>query len=87
MNEFMTYITEYWAPLSGMLIGLLIVAFFILLKTRWKKKSVQWVARVIFRNQIMSEKSAESLFNVVTSFLLTLGGLWIILALLFLHIL
>jgi hypothetical protein len=32
----------------------------------------------------MSEKSAEGLFNVLTSFLFTIGGLWIILAIAYL---
>jgi hypothetical protein len=32
----------------------------------------------------MAEKSAEGLFNVATSFVVTVGGLWIILALFYL---
>ena len=82
-----SYIAANWQSLSGLIIGLLMVTLFICLYTRWKKGSIQWIAKNIFRNQLMSEKSAESLLNVLSGFLFAIGGLWIILALVFLKIL
>jgi hypothetical protein len=87
MNTVAAYIIEYWQPLSGLIIGLLLVVLFCLLYTRWRKKPVQWIAKHIFRNQLMSEQSATSLFNVLISFMFTIGGLWIILALMYLGVL
>ena len=87
MNTFTAYITEYWQPLSGLIIGLILIILFCLLYTRWRKAPVQWIAKHIFRNQLMSEKSASSLFNVLISLLFAIGGLWVILALVYLGVL
>jgi ethanolamine transporter EutH len=83
----MSYIIKYWRPLSGLVIGLLLVILFCLLYTRWRKKPVQWIAKHIFRNQFMSEKSADGLYNVLISFIPMIGGLWIVSALLYLGVL
>jgi hypothetical protein len=45
-----------------------------------KADVVRWIAKRIFRNDFKSEKSADGLFMAITSFLLLIGGLWIILA-------
>ena len=82
-----SYIATNWQPLSGLIIGLAMIALFICLYTRWRKGSVQWIAKYIFRNQMMSEKSAESLLNVLIGFLFAIGGIWVILALVFLKVL
>jgi predicted PurR-regulated permease PerM len=84
MNNLGSYLRAHWPPLVGLLIGSLIVAFFLYLHLRQKRNIVRWIARYVFRNQIMSDRSAESLFNVVTSFIAGVGGLWIILALYYL---
>jgi hypothetical protein len=74
----------YWQPLSGLIIGVLVIAIYLYLYLRRKAEIVQWIAKYIFRQQFMSEKSAENLFNVATSFVATIGGLWIILAIYYL---
>lgn len=87
MNTFTSYMIKYWQPLSGLIIGLLLIILFCLLYTRWRKKSVEWVAKHIFRNQLMSEKSATGLYNVVISFIPLVGAIWIVSALLYLGVL
>ncbi len=87
MNTFTSYIIKYWQPLSGLVIGLLLIILFCLLYTRWRKTPVEWIAKHIFRNQLMSEKSATGLFNVIISFIFMIGGLWVILALVYLGVL
>lgn len=86
MNILIPYITKYWQPMIGLAVGVLLIIFFCLLYTRWRKVSVQWIAKHIFRNQFMSEKSANGLFNVVISYIPVIGGLLIIIALLFLGV-
>jgi hypothetical protein len=81
-----SYITFYTQPLIGLLIGLVILAF--VGYVNWcgtvKADTVRWVARYIFCNQFRSEQSADGLFMVVTSFVLAIGGMWVVLALLYL---
>jgi hypothetical protein len=78
------YLVTYWQPLSGLLIGLSMVAPYVYLYVNRSKTIVPWIAKDIFRDQMMSEKSADSVFKVVTSFLGMFGGLITILALLYL---
>jgi hypothetical protein len=80
----LSYLQVYWQPLSGVFIGLLMVALYVYLYVNRSATIVLWIAEHIFRNQMMSEKSADSLFKVVTSFLGMFGGLIIILAILYL---
>ena len=87
MNNLIIYILKYWQPISGLMIGLVLIVLFCFLYTRWRKIPVQWIAKHVFRNQIMSERSADSLFNVVISFIPVIGGIWIVLALLYLGVL
>jgi hypothetical protein len=87
MNTFTSYIIKYWQPLSGLIVGILLIVLFCLLYTRWRKAPVRWIAKHIFGNQFMSEKSADGLYNVLISLIPVVGGLWIILALLYLKIL
>ena len=87
MNTLTSYIIKYWQPLSGLVIGLLLLILFCLLYTRWRKAPVQWIAKHIFRNQIMSEKSASSLYNVLISFIPVIGVIWAVLALVYLGVL
>ena len=87
MNTFPSYLLKNWQAIFGLIIGLLLMILFCLLYNRWRKAPIQWIAKHIFRNQLMSEKSAESLFNVITSFVFLIGMLWIVLALVYLGIL
>lgn len=87
MDTFISYMTKYWQPLSGLIIGLFLVILFCFLYTRWRKTPVQWIAKHVFRNQFMSEKSADGLYSYLISFILVIGGLGIVLALLYLKVL
>ena len=78
-----SYFITYWQPLSGLILGALIIALYLYLYLNRDKKIVPWIARYIFRNQNMTP-SADSLFKVAGSYLLMFGGLVIILALLYL---
>jgi hypothetical protein len=80
----LSYLLVYWQPLSGFFIGPLMVGLYVYLYVNRSTNIVPWIAKHIFRNQMMSEKSADSLFKVITSFLCMFGGLIIILALLYL---
>ena len=84
MIQLFEYLTFNQAPLSGLFVGILLVALFLYLYVLKKNMAVAWIAKHIFRNQFMSEKSAEGLFDVLTSFIVTIGGLWIILAIYYL---
>ena len=78
------YLTAHWQPITGLIVGVLIEALYFYLYFTKDKRIVPWIAKFIFRNQFMSEKSADSLFKVVTSYLFMFGGLWIVLAIYFL---
>ena len=77
------YFLYYWQPLTVLLIGVLCIFFFIYLHVYQKKRIVHWMAKYIFRNEHMIP-SATDAFNVVTSFIVTIGGLWVILSLFYL---
>lgn len=87
MNTITSYIVKFWQPISGLIIGLFLIILFCLLYTRWRKAPVQWIATHIFRSQFMSEKSANSLFNVLISFIPVIGVVWAVLALVYLGVL
>jgi hypothetical protein len=78
------YLLIYWQPLTGLTLGIVMVFLYFYLYATRKKALVPWVARYVFRNQAMSEKSADSLVKVLASYLFMFGGLIIILALLYL---
>jgi hypothetical protein len=84
MPDSLSYLITYWQPISGLFIGAFMVIAYLYLYTSKAKRIIPWMAKYIFRNQIFAERSAESLFNVVTSFLFMGGGLLIILAIYFL---
>lgn len=79
----MDYLVTYWQPLSGFVLGVLIVGAYFYLYAKRNEKIVSWIARNIFRDPNMIP-SADSAFKVATSFMLMFGGLMIILALLYL---
>jgi hypothetical protein len=85
LDHVLNYITFYIQPLIGLFIGLMILAF--VSYTNWhgtvKVDTVRWIGKYIFRNQFRSEKSADGLFMTITSFLLAIGGILIVIALLF----
>lgn len=84
MTDSVNYLITYWQPISGLFLGALLVGIFLYIHTRKKASFIRWIAKNVFRSQFMAEKSAEGLFNVATSFVLTVGGLLIILAILYL---
>ena len=84
MSTLSQYLYTYWAPLLILVAGSVLVALFLYLHLLKKQEIIRRMAKYIFRNQIMAEKSAEGLFNVATSFVVTVGGLWMILAIYYL---
>ena len=86
MNSIITYLTIYWQPLLLLLMGTFIVIFFVCIQRFGdiKQKAVHWLATIVLRNKFMSEKSINDLFTVVAGFLVSIGGIWIILAILYL---
>ena len=70
--------------LSGLLIGVAVVSVYFCLKLTRHKTAIPFIAKYVFRNQPMSVTSAEKLFNVVTSYVFAIGGIWIIAALFYL---
>ena len=73
----MAYLVTHWQPIAVLLIGVLILGLYYYLHINKKQRIVPWIAKHIFRNENMTF-SAESLFNVVTSFLFMIGGIWVI---------
>ena len=80
----MNYLITEWQPIAGIFLGLLMLTFYYYLQISKKAQIVTWIAKNIFRNQFMAEKSAESALNVVTSFLFMIGGIWIVVAIYYL---
>jgi hypothetical protein len=73
----MKNITLYWQPIVGMGLGALMLVLYYYLRVRRKGECVRWIAQHVFGSEYKIT-SAESLFNVVTSFLFMIGGVWII---------
>jgi len=74
----MLYIQVYSQPLLVLLIGLVILT--LIGYANWyggiKERSVQWIARKIFRSGHKSDISANHLFMTVTVILLWIGIIW-----------
>jgi hypothetical protein len=79
----MTYLVAHWQPIAVFLIGIAILGIYYFLHFRKKQIIVPWIAKYMLRNQNMVP-SAEGLFNVVTSFIFLVGGIWIIVAIFYL---
>jgi hypothetical protein len=86
LNELLPYLTSYWQPLSALFIGVVILIFVGYMN--WyrtvKTDTIRWIARRIYRDKCRSEASADGLFMVATSFLLLIGGTWVVGALVYL---
>jgi hypothetical protein len=80
MNVTMEYLTACLAPLSGLLIGSLLVSFLHISKVASKSGYHPLDREIYISGQLMTERSAEVYLNVVTSFVVMVGGLWIVLA-------
>ena len=78
-----SYLVHNWQPVTGLLLGGLILGFYYYLQIKWKGCIVPWIARHVFRNPNMVA-SATSFFNVVSSFVFLVGGIWIVAALYYL---
>jgi hypothetical protein len=76
-----TYASFFWAPLLFLVAGCGTVGLFLYLHLSKKRSAIAWLAKYVFRSQMMSERSAEGLFNVVSSFVVMIGGIWILMAL------
>jgi hypothetical protein len=76
-----TYISVFWAPLLFLVAGCGMVGLFLYLHMSKKRNAIAWLAKYVFRSQMMNERSAESLFNVASSFVVMIGGIWILMAL------
>ena len=77
------YLISHWQPVVGLFVGITIALFYFFLHTRVKHYCLTLIAKHIFRDENMIP-SAESAFNVATSYLFMFGGLWIVLALYYL---
>lgn len=86
LNEVTSYLTVFWQPLSGFVIGAIVLAFvgYINWYGAVKKDTVRWIAKHIFHDEFKSEASADGLFMVVTSILLAIG--WIMVGVAFLYL-
>jgi hypothetical protein len=77
---------DYWQPLSGLGIGLLILAFVGYMN--WfgttKRRTIEWIARRAFHNEFNSQQSADGMFMVATSILLAIGWIMVGVSLLYL---
>jgi hypothetical protein len=82
-NQNMNYLITHWQPVIALLVGLVVLALYYYLQVRSKVYILRWIAKSIFRNQNMLP-SAESMFNVATSFLFMVGGIWVIVAIYYL---
>jgi hypothetical protein len=89
VSELTSYFVVYWQPLSGLFMGVTLLVFvgYINWYKTVKADTIRWIARHIFRNKFKSEASADGLFMVVTSFLLLIGGTWVVAALVYLGLL
>ncbi len=72
--------------MAGLSVGILLL--FIVGYTNWygnvKANSIKWIANKVFINNPSGEKRANGMFMVMTSILLSLGGISVLLSLLFL---
>jgi hypothetical protein len=86
LNAMLNYITFYIQPIIVLLIGIVILVFvgYINWYGTIKANAVRWIGKYIFRNQFRSEQSADGLFMVGTSLMLAIGGILVVLAVLFL---
>jgi hypothetical protein len=86
MNHLLNYISYYAAPLVGIIIGLTTLSFIGYMN--WygeiKAKCINWLAEKFFRNNPNKKVDADSIFMTITSYLLAIGGLCILISILFL---
>jgi hypothetical protein len=86
LQALIQYITYYLQPLVGLLAGMAIIA--VVAYLNWygtiKKDVVAWISSSVFGAKMGSEESADGLFMAVTGFGIMFGGLWIVLAMLYL---
>lgn len=78
-----SYLLTHWQPVAVLVLGPLMLGFYYYLHLKKKQSVLPWIARNIFRNENMIP-SAESLFNVLSSFLFMFGLIWVIVAIFYL---
>ena len=79
----LNYLISHWQPVVGLFIGIIMLILYFYLHVRMKHYCLRLIAKYVFRNENMIP-SAESAFNVATSFLFMFGGVWVVLALYYL---
>ena len=81
-----SYLITYWQPLLLLIIGVCVLLFvgYINWHDHTKSDVVSWVAKIMFRNNLKSEMSAQNAFMVITSILLAMALIWIGIASLYL---
>jgi hypothetical protein len=84
MDALATYIAEHWQPLFGLCIGVALISIYLYLYATKHCLVIPLIARYVFGNAPSSIRSAEGLFNVLTSYVFVIGGIWIVLALFYL---
>jgi hypothetical protein len=86
MDTIITHLITYWQPLSGLLLGvaILILVGYIQFFSNIRTRVVKCIAKHIYRDKFMSEKSAESLFMAITSFAVPVAAIFILSAILYL---
>jgi len=86
LHALVNYIAYYLQPLLGLLAGVLLIGAIAFVN--WygtiKQHIVAWISSNVFRGHIESEVSADGLFMAVSGFGVMFGGLWIVLAMLYL---
>ena len=85
MTKLISYIATYIAPISILLLGIIILTLvgYINWYGKNKVRVVKWIARKIYRGCLGSETLADGMFMTLTSFLLAIGGILILYSLLF----
>lgn len=87
MQPFIEYFVYNFQPLSGLILGVLILIFvcFINWYGDLKHRSSKFIEAKLFQNDPRSEMSANGVFMTLTSFLVMIGGILIVVAMLFLN--
>jgi hypothetical protein len=82
----LTYILVNWQPLIGLITSsvVLVSVGYIQWFGETRPNVVYWIAKYIFRDRYGAVQNADSLFMVATSFIISMAGVWLILAVYFL---
>jgi hypothetical protein len=81
-----SYMVFYWQPITGLFLGLFLFASVIYANynSSIKSRIIRWIARRLFGNELGSDLSANSLFSVLSSFVVVAAWIWTGLAVMYL---